>query len=67
MKRIDEKLYGEYRTNRVILEMYDEMRRAMKTGEADRMRLVSLPGMRQWGMRGGWGRRYNIKSETNCY
>jgi hypothetical protein len=27
VKRKDEKLYREYRTKRVILEMYDEMRR----------------------------------------
>jgi hypothetical protein len=29
----DEMRYGEYRTNRVILEMYDKMRQAMDTGE----------------------------------
>ena len=40
VKRKHEKLYGEYRTKRVILEMYDEMRRAMETGEAYRTRLV---------------------------
>jgi hypothetical protein len=44
VKRKDEKLYGEYRTKRVILEMYDEMRRAMETGEMYRTRLV--PGDR---------------------
>jgi len=33
VKRKDEKLYGEYRTKRVIVEMYDEMRRAMETRE----------------------------------
>jgi hypothetical protein len=44
VKRKDEKLYSEYRTKRVILEMYDEMRRAMETGEAYRTRL--LPGDR---------------------
>ena len=43
VKRKDEKLYGEYRTKRVILEMYDEMRRAMETGEAYRTRLVPGP------------------------
>ncbi|HEX9131220.1 MAG TPA: hypothetical protein VF844_02890 [Ktedonobacteraceae bacterium] len=31
VKRKNQKLYGEYRTKRVILEMYDEMRRAMET------------------------------------
>ena len=46
VKRKDEKLYGEYRTKRVILEMYDEMRRAMETGEVYRTRLV--PGDRVW-------------------
>jgi len=34
VKRKDEKQYSEYRTKRVILEMYDEMRRAMETGES---------------------------------
>ena len=44
VKRKDEKLYGEYRTKRVSLEMYDEMRRAMETGEVYRTRLVPGPG-----------------------
>ena len=30
MKRKDEKQYGEYPTKRVILEIYDEMQRAME-------------------------------------
>jgi hypothetical protein len=34
VKRKDEQKYGEYRTKRVILEMFDEMKRAMETGEA---------------------------------
>ena len=46
VKRKDEKLYGEYRTKRVILEMYDEMKRAMETGEVYRTRLVPGPGDR---------------------
>jgi hypothetical protein len=46
VKRKDEQKYGEYRTKRVILEIYDEMRRAMKTGEAYRTRLVPGPGDR---------------------
>ena len=46
VKRKDEKLYGEYRTKRVILEMYDEMRRAMEMGEVYRTRLVPGPGDR---------------------
>jgi hypothetical protein len=44
VKRKDEKLHGEYRTKRVILEMYDEMTRAMELGEVYRTRLV--PGDR---------------------
>jgi hypothetical protein len=44
VKRKDEKPYGEYRTRRVIVEMYDEMRRAMETGEMYRTRLVPGPG-----------------------
>ena len=44
VKRKHEKLNGEYRTKRVILEMYDEMKRVMETGEAYRTRLVPGPG-----------------------
>jgi hypothetical protein len=43
VKRKDEKQYGEYRTKRVILEIYDEMKRAMETGEAYRTRLEPPP------------------------
>jgi hypothetical protein len=43
VKRKDEKLYGEYRTKRVILEMYDEMTRAMETWEPYRTRLEPPP------------------------
>ena len=43
VKRKDEKQYGAYRTKRVILEMYDEMRMAMETGEAYRTRLEPPP------------------------
>ena len=42
-KRKDEKQYGEYRTKRLILEIYDEMRRAMETGEPYRTRLEPPP------------------------
>ncbi|MFL5654145.1 MAG: hypothetical protein ACJ8CB_08195 [Ktedonobacteraceae bacterium] len=35
VKRKDEKQYGAYRTKRVILEIYDEMKRAMEPGPAD--------------------------------
>jgi hypothetical protein len=44
VKRKDEKLYGEYRTKRVILEMYDEIRRAMEKGIPYRTRLEPGPG-----------------------
>jgi hypothetical protein len=40
VRRKDEKEYGEYRTKRVILEVYDEMRRAIEVGEVYRTRLV---------------------------
>jgi len=43
VKRKDEKQYGEYRTKRVILEIYDEMRRAMESGVPYRTRLVPPP------------------------
>jgi len=46
VKRKDEKLYGEYRTKRVILEVYDEMKRAMEMGEVYRTRLEPGPGDR---------------------
>jgi hypothetical protein len=32
VKRKDEAKYGEYRTKRVILEMYDQMKAAMERG-----------------------------------
>ena len=43
VKRKDEQRYGEYRTKRVILEIYDEMKRAMETGEPYRTRLDPPP------------------------
>jgi len=43
MKEADEKQYGEYRTKRVILEIYDEMRRAMETGVPYQTRLELPP------------------------
>ena len=44
VKRKDEKLFGEYRTKRLILEMYDKrMRTAMEMGEVYRTRLVPGP------------------------
>ncbi len=43
VKRKDEKKYGDYRTKRVILEIYDEMQRAMESGEPYRTRLEPPP------------------------
>jgi len=43
VKRKDEKQYGEYRTKRVILEIYDEIQRAIETGVAYETRLVPGP------------------------
>jgi len=43
VKRNDEKRYGEYRTKRVILEIYDEMAQAMRTGKPFQTRLDPLP------------------------
>jgi hypothetical protein len=39
----EEKLCGEYRTKRVILEIYDELQRAMESGEPYRTRLEPGP------------------------
>jgi hypothetical protein len=44
VKRKDEQQYGEYRTKRVILEIYDELQRAMSRGEPYRTRLDPPPG-----------------------
>jgi len=43
IKREDEKQYGEYRTKRVILEIYDEMQRAIENGATYQTRLVPGP------------------------
>jgi hypothetical protein len=43
VKRKEEKQYGEYRTKRVILEIYDEMKRAIETGVPYRTRLEPPP------------------------
>jgi len=40
VKRKDEKEYGEYRTKRVILEIYDEMQQAMEKGVPYETRLA---------------------------
>ena len=43
VKRKDEAQYGEYRTERVILEIYDEMAEAMRTGQPYQTRLDPPP------------------------
>jgi len=43
VRRKDEKAYGEYRTKRVILEIYDEMARAAVSGEEYQTRLDPPP------------------------
>ena len=52
VKRKDEKLYREYRTKRVIVEVYDEIKRAMEMGEVYRTGLVPGPGIERWHMSG---------------
>jgi len=44
VKRKDEEKHGEYRTKRVILEIYDEMTEAMRTETAYKTRLNPPPG-----------------------
>ncbi len=44
VKRKDEQVYGEYRTKRVILEIYDEMTEAIRTGKPYQTRLDPPPG-----------------------
>ena len=44
VKRKDEAAHGGYRTKRVILEIYDEMARAMETGTPYQTRLDPPPG-----------------------
>lgn len=43
VKRKDEQKHGEYRTKRVILEIYDEMAEAMRSGKAYQTRLNPPP------------------------
>jgi hypothetical protein len=43
VKRKDEAAHGEYRTKRVILEIYDEMQQAMESGGAYQTRLDPPP------------------------
>jgi hypothetical protein len=44
VKRKDEESFGEYRTKRVILEIYDEMAEAARTGRPYQTRLDPPPG-----------------------
>ena len=44
VKRKDEAQHGEYRTKRVILEIYDEMEQAKRTSRAYQTRLDPPPG-----------------------
>ena len=44
VKRRDEQAHGEYRTKRVILEIYDEMAHAIKSGHPYQTRLDPPPG-----------------------
>jgi hypothetical protein len=43
VKRKDEQAHNEYRTKRVILEIYDEMARAIQTGQPYQTRLDPPP------------------------
>jgi hypothetical protein len=43
LKRKDEKQYGEYRTKHVILEVYDQLQKAMETGVPYQTWLNPLP------------------------
>lgn len=44
VKRKDEKTFGEYRTKKTILEIYDAMAEAKKSGSAYQTRLDPPPG-----------------------
>jgi hypothetical protein len=43
VKRKDEEKWGEYRTRRVILEIYDAMQEAIRTGQPYQTRLNPPP------------------------
>src|SRR5713101_5662297 len=43
VKRKDEQAHGEYRTKRVILDIYDAMQQAMETGTSYHTRLAPPP------------------------
>jgi hypothetical protein len=44
VRRHDEEAYGEFRTQRVILEIYDDLQQAMSTGAPYRSRVDPPPG-----------------------
>jgi hypothetical protein len=44
VKRKDEEKHGEYRTKRVILEIYEEMAKAIQTGQPYQTSLDPPPG-----------------------
>lgn len=44
VRRKDEEAHGEFRTKRVILEIYDEMAEAMRSGQPYQTRLDPPPG-----------------------
>ncbi|MCS6853003.1 MAG: hypothetical protein NZ700_17745, partial [Gemmataceae bacterium] len=46
VRRKDEESYGDYRTKRVILEIYDDLAEAARTGQAYRTRLDPPPADR---------------------
>lgn len=47
VRRKDEQKHGEYRTKRVILEIYDEIAQAIRTGQRYRTRLDPPPAASQ--------------------
>ena len=59
VRRKDEQAYGEYRTKRVILEIYDEMRRAVESGAPYQTRLDPPPA-------NGWAPPELVASEVQC-
>ena len=58
VKRKDEAAWGEYRTQRVILEIYDAIQRAQETGQPYRTLLDPPPadprGTHGWETRPEW-------------
>jgi hypothetical protein len=44
VRRKDEDKFGEYRTKRIILEIYDVMQEAIRTGKPYQTRLNPPPG-----------------------